>query len=251
MDLDQAKITIENAKVNQALYAKKTEQDKNALLLLVGVAHLDLLDNPSKLEDVALMENLPIDLTSDVLLLRPDVLQAEHQLKSVNASIGAARAAFFPSITLTGSYGYSSSALSTLFSSGSGSAWNFSPKIDLPIFEGGRNFANLKYSKIKKEIAIASYEKAIQTAFREVADQLVARKNLDDQMQAQNNLVTAAKSAYKISNARYEGGIDSFSNVLNSQNQFFIAVQNQVNLEKEKLSNLVQLYKVLGGGAIE
>jgi multidrug efflux system outer membrane protein len=248
LDVAQARTTIETAKANQALYAKKVEQDKNALALLMGVAHCDLLDKPQNLSDIKLLENLPSGLSSDVLLTRPDIMQAEHQLKSANANIGAARAAFFPSISLTGSYGYASSDLSTLFSGGSAGAWSFVPKVDLPIFEGGKNIANLDYATVSKNITIAKYEKAIQTAFREVADQLAAKKNIDDQMRAQNNLVQAAKDSYNISNARYKEGIDNFINVLSSQTLLFSAEQNQIDLEKDRLTNLVQLYKVLGGG---
>ncbi|MES2677340.1 MAG: efflux transporter outer membrane subunit [Pseudomonadota bacterium] len=249
LDLSGARINIENAKSTQALYARKTEQDKNALLLLMGVASFELLEKPAKLEDVELMANLPIGLKSDVLLMRPDVMQAEHQLKAANANIGVARAAFFPTISLVGSAGYASSDLSNLFSSSS-AAWSFTPQVSLPIFQGGKNKANLNYAKISKNIYIAKYEKAIQTAFREVADQLAAQKNLDQQMQAETNLADAANQAYTISNARYREGIDSFLNVADAQKQLFLAEQSKINLQKEKLANLTQLYKVLGGGIL-
>lgn len=250
LDLLQARTAIETVKANQALYAKQTEQDKNALLLLMGVPHSDLLDKFADLDNVKLMTNLPIGLKSDVLLSRPDIMQAEHQLKSANASIGAARAAFFPSISLTGSYGYESSDLSHLFSAGSGGAWSFAPQINVPIFQGGQNIANLDYAKIRKNIAIATYEKSIQSAFREVADQLSARKHLDEQMQAENNLVMAAQGSYDIAGFRYSEGIDSFLSTLDAERTLFSAKQNQISLEKEKLSNLVNLYKVLGGGEL-
>lgn len=249
LDLSQLRTNIETAKATQALYATKVEQDKNALLLLMGVAKSDLLDKPNKLEDIQLMENLPVGLKSDVLLSRPDIMQAEYQLKSANANIGAARAAFFPSISLTGSLGYASTDLSSLFSGGSSAAWSFAPQVSVPIFQGGKNIANLNYTKISKNIYIAKYEKAIQTAFREVSDQLFVRKNLDQQIQAQNNLAKAANDSYNISNARYQEGIDNFLNVADAQRQVFTAEQNKIDLEKEKLSNLIQLYKVLGGGS--
>jgi multidrug efflux system outer membrane protein len=250
LDLAQSKTGIETAKANQALYYKLVEQDKNTLVLLMGVKNSDVFTGKEKLEDIKLMENLPVGLSSEVLFSRPDIMQAEHQLKSANANIGAARAAFFPSISLTGSVGYASTDLSNLFSGASSAAWSFSPSINLPIFEGGKNIANLDYAKISKNIYIAKYEKAIQTAFREVADELAAKKNLDAQMAAQNNLAEAASDAYKISSARYSAGIDSFINVADSQRTLFSAQQNQIALEKEKLSNLVRLYKVLGGGVL-
>jgi len=250
LDLMQSKTGIETAKANQALYSKLVEQDKNALILLMGVKNSVLLDDQEKLEDIKLMEDLPAGLASEILLTRPNIMQAEHQLKSANANIGAARAAFFPSISLTGSVGYASTDLSNLFSGGSSAAWSFVPSVSLPIFEGGKNIANLDYATISKNIYIAKYEKAIQTAFREVADELSAKKNLDAQMQAKNNLAEAAGEAYKISSARYEAGIDSFINVADSQRLLFNAKKNQIELEKEKLSNLIKLYKVLGGGAL-
>ncbi len=178
LDLAGSKSGIETAKANQALYSKLVDQDKNALVLLMGVKNSDLFDGKEKLEDIKLMDNLPAGLSSEILFSRPDIMQAEHQLKSANANIGAARAAFFPSISLTGSVGYASTNLSNLFSGGSSAAWSFSPSINLPIFEGGKNIANLDYAKISKNIYIAKYEKAIQTAFREVADELSAKKNL-------------------------------------------------------------------------
>ncbi len=250
LDLAQLKTGIETAKANQALYSKLVEQDKNALVLLMGVKNSDLLEGKEKLEDIKLIDNLPVGLASEILLSRPDIMQAEHQLKSANANIGAARAAFFPSISLTGSVGYASTDLSNLFSGAASAAWSFAPSISLPIFEGGRNIANLDYAKISKNIYIAKYEKAIQTAFREVADELSAKKNLDAQIAAQNELAKAAEDAYKISSARYEAGIDNFINVADSQRTLFNAQQNQIALTKEKLSNLVRLYKVLGGGAL-
>ncbi|MCE3255406.1 MAG: efflux system, outer rane lipoprotein CmeC [Rickettsiaceae bacterium] len=248
LDLAQATTLVEAAKANQALHATRVAQDKNALLLLMGVAKSDLLLTKEKLEDVKLPDNLPAGMSSEALLFRPDIMQAEHDLKSANANIGAARAAFFPTISLTGSIGHASTDLSTLFSGSSSVAWNFSPRISMPIFEGGRNFANLDYAKISKNIYIAKYEKAIQNGFREVMDQLVARKNIDDQLQAQSNFANAAWDAYQISHIRYNEGIDDFTTVATNERQMFAAKQDEISLKKEKLSNLIQLYKALGGG---
>lgn len=239
---------LDNARSAKAIYTKKVAQDKTALLLLMGVASSDLLDKPGKLADIELMETLPTNLKSDVLLSRPDIMKAEHELKSANADIGAARAAFFPSISLTGSVGYASSDLSKLFSKGSGGAWSFAPQITMPIFAGGSNIATLNYAKVSKNIYIARYEKSIQTAFKEVSDELSSYKSLKDQMEAENNLANAATDAHKMITARYEQGIDSFIDLANAKENLFFAKQSQIDLEKEQLSNLIQLYKVLGGG---
>ncbi len=249
LDFASSTNVIENAKSVKALYESKVSQDKNALLLLMGVSSSDLIEKDNKLDDVELMDNLPVGLKSSILLLRPDIMRAEHNLKSANANIGAARAAFFPTISLTGSIGYASSNLNNLFS-GDSQRWSFAPQITLPIFPIGRNKANLDYAKISKDINVANYEKAIQTAFREVADELAICKSLDEQLRAEYNLAKSAEDIYKISSARYKAGIDNFINVALFQKQMFQAQQNKINLEKEKLANMIRLYKVLGGGVL-
>ncbi|MEC7028345.1 MAG: TolC family protein, partial [Pseudomonadota bacterium] len=183
-----------------------------------------------------------------VLLTRPDIRQAEYELLSSNADIGAARAAFFPSITLTGTYGFASQDLGQLFASGASGAWAFLPQITLPIFQGGRNQANLDLAEIRKEKAVVNYEQAIQIAFREVSDELAARETLDAQLKAQRRLVGAAQKVYDISNARYKSGIDSFLSVLDSQRELYTFQQQEIQIERQRLANLVNLYKVLGGG---
>jgi multidrug efflux system outer membrane protein len=183
--------------------------------------------------------------------LRPDIRQAEHTLKSANAKIGAARAAFFPTISLTGSAGFASDALSSLFSGGAAGAWRFAPQITLPIFEGGRNIATLDASEVRKDIAVAGYEKSIQSAFRDVADALAGRATLSDQLQAQRDLVAAAQTAYDLSLARYKQGIDSYLNALDAQRSLYSAQQGEIQVQQAYLSNLIDLYKALGGGANE
>jgi multidrug efflux system outer membrane protein len=181
-----------------------------------------------------------------VLLLRPDVLQAEHQLKAADADIGAARAAFFPRISLTAAIGKASSDLSGLFKSGSG-AWSYAPEIVMPIFDA-RTWSGLKATKVQREIAVSQYEKAIQTAFREVADALAVRGTVDEQVAAQQSLVKAFGDTYRLANSRFDKGIDSYLGVLDAQRSLFAAQQILVFLRLQKLANDVQLYAVLGGG---
>lgn len=248
LDLVQAQTAVETAKANLALYTRRVAQDKNALQLLIGNYDNTLFSATHTLDDISVMKQLPVGVESKILLSRPDVMQAEYQLLSANASIGAARAAFFPSITLTGTYGFASNSLSDLFSSGAAGAWSFIPQATLPIFTGGKNLAELSYSNVNKTIAVAQYEKSIQTAFREVNDELVARKTLDAQYEAQRNLSQASQQAYDLSFARYKQGIDSFLNVLDSQRTLYRAQQAEIEAQEQLLVNLVNLYKTLGGG---
>jgi multidrug efflux system outer membrane protein len=181
-----------------------------------------------------------------VLLRRPDVLQAEDMLKAANADIGAARAAFFPRISLTAAIGTASSDLSGLFKAGS-SAWSYAPQIVMPIFDA-RTWSANKAAKVQREIAVTQYEKAIQSAFREVADALAVRGTVDQQVAAQQSLVNALTETYRLSNSRYDKGIDSYLSVLDAQRSLFAAQQGLVFLRLAKLANQVQLYAVLGGG---
>jgi multidrug efflux system outer membrane protein len=196
------------------------------------------------------MTELPPNLPSQVLLNRPDVLSAEHNLRAANADIGAARAAFFPSITLTGSYGTASRQLSGLFDHGSNS-WTFSPQISLPIFAAGANLASLDLSRIEKDVNVAAYEKTVLTAFQEVADALAARSTLDRQIAADQALADAASVAYKLSQMRFENGIDNYLSVLDSQRSLYSAQQTLITTKLSRLQNLVTLYKALGGGISE
>lgn len=248
LDLAQVKTALETARVNKALYIRKTEQDKNALVLLMGIKNNDMFDSNFSLDDVEIESYLPSNISSEVLLLRPDIRKAEHLLKSANADIGAARAAFFPSISLTGSFGFASNSLSDLFTSSAAGAWGFAPSLSMPIFKSGFNIANLKYSNIQREMAVSNYEQTIQIAFKEVSDELIAKRTLKDELESQRQLVKSTQESYDLSYARYTKGIDSFLNVLDAQRSLFTAQQNQVEVEKLMLSNQVNLYKALGGG---
>jgi len=233
--------------VDISRYTTLTAQDENALNLVVGSPV------PSDLLPTALSETLTSlkdpqpGLPSDVLLVRPDILQAENLLKGANANIGAARAAFFPRITLVSSVGLGSDDLAGLFKSGA-FVWKVAPQISLPIFDGGSNRANLKAAEVDRDIAVAQYEKAIQTAFREVADALAQRGTIDEQVAAQQSLADATAESYNLSRARYEKGVDSYLVVLDSQRSLYGAQQNLITVRLARLTNLATLYKVLGGG---
>lgn len=250
LELAEARTMLEKARANKALYEKQAEQAKNALQLLMGSDNPWILESLGKVEDGPMVvDRLLVGVPSEVLLARPDIKQVEHQLKSANANIGVARAAFFPTITLTGSYGFASSKLDDLFSSGSKDAWGFAPQISLPIFEGGRNLANVKLSKINKEIVVKQYEKAIQTAFREVADQLAIYKSLSAELDSARNLEQASEDAYRLSFKRYEQGVDNYLETLEAERAWVSADQNKLEVEKQVITNLINLYKTMGGGA--
>ena len=187
---------------------------------------------------------------SQMLARRPDIQQAEQQLIAANANIGAARAAFFPRITLTASAGVASNDLDTLFSNGT-SAWTFVPQLLMPIFVAGRNKANLETAKVNKDIAIAQYEKAIQTGFKEVADALAGRATLGEQLQAQTAQLAATQTTMQLTDLRFKAGAASSFDVLEAQRSLFAAQQAQVQVQTQQLQNLVTLYKVLGGGWTE
>ena len=247
-DLSRAATAVETAQVNYHQYSRFVAQDENALFLLMGVPNDRSMLGDVTLDDIELRDDLMANIPSEVLLLRPDVRQAEYELKARNAEIGAARAAFFPSITLTGNYGFASTTFDGLFSDEAFGAWSFMPQIRLPIFEGGRNRANLEIANLRKRKEILQYEAAIQTAFREVSDELAARATLDQQLAAQRRLVKAAERVYEVAQARFKGGVDSFLSVLDSQRELYSFQQNEIGTQREQLSNLVTLYKVLGGG---
>jgi len=242
-------IAVETAQVNLHQYSRFVAQDKSALFLLMGIPERDGFLPAITLDDVAIKDNLNPGLPSNVLLMRPDIQQAEYELFARNADIGIARAAFLPSISLTGTYGLASQNLDDLFSSEARGAWSFFPQITIPIFQGGRNKANLDLADIRKEKAVVHYEQAIQTAFREVADELAARKTLDEQLASQQRLVAAAQEVYDITDARYQSGVDSFLDVLDAQRELYDFQQSEIQIEQQRLANLVNLYKVLGGGS--
>jgi len=247
LDVSQAETSVETAQVDVAKFTAQVAQDENALALVLGIsAPADAL--PDRAVDiVTTVADIPAGVPSDVLLRRPDVLEAEYQLKAANANIGAARAAFFPKITLTANAGSTADALKTLFKAGTG-AWSFAPDIVWPIFDWGANEANLKSAKVDKEIFVADYEKSIQTAFREVADALADRGTLEAQLSAQQALVNSTADSYRLSDARYRKGIEDYLTVLDSQRSLYSAQQDLITVRLSRVTNLVTLYKVLGGG---
>ncbi len=250
-DVARAATAVETARVNLHQYSRLVAQDQNALFLLMGIAQANDFLPKTTLDNISIKDDLDPGLPSEVLLMRPDIKQAEYELLARHADIGAARAAFFPSISLTGTYGLASQSLGNLFTGGAAGAWAFLPQITLPVFQGGRNRANLDLAEIRKDKAIVNYEKAVQSAFREVSDELAARETLDKQLKSQRRLVAAAQKVYDISQARYKSGIDSFLSVLDAQRELYTYQQNEIQTERQRLSNLVNLYKVLGGGTID
>jgi outer membrane protein, multidrug efflux system len=247
LTLRQMQTSVDSARVDVASYTGQVAKDRNALALLLGAPVPDALAPQALGDQLNALPELPAGLPSDLLLRRPDLLESEHELKAATANIGAARAAFYPSISLTASAGSSSAELSKLFKSGSKS-WSFVPQINLPIFDAGSNRANLDSAIAARDIAVAQYEKAIQTAFREVADALTQRSALRDQLEAQNSLVEASGEAFKLSDARFSRGVDSYLTVLDAQRSWYSAQQTLISTRLSRLSNDITLYKVLGGG---
>ncbi|EHD20815.1 MULTISPECIES: efflux transporter outer membrane subunit [Brenneria] len=247
VDVSQAETVYQQARADVAGNTTAVAQSKNALDLLAGQPVDDAL-LPADLDSLATaVAPVSAGLSSAVLLQRPDVLAAEHTLKSANADIGAARAAFFPSLTLTASGGVGSGALSSLFSHGAG-VWSFAPSLSLPIFDGGANRAALQYAEAQKKGYIASYEKAIQSAFQEVADALARKATIDEQLTAQRDYAAAAERSYRLADSRYREGVDTYLNVLDAQRTLYSARQTLIVIEQTRLNNLVTLYNALGGG---
>lgn len=249
LDLHQAQTSVESARADVARYTGQQALDRNALVLLVGNDLPEEMLQTDALASVSGIADIPAGLPSTHLQRRPDVLQAERQLQAANANIGAARAAFFPSISLTASGGSASNQLAELFGSGS-AAWRFVPQISLPIFDAGRIRANLDVAKVQEQISLAQYEKAIQTAFREVADTLVQNVPLQHQLAAQQALVEATSASHRLSRARFDKGVDSYLSVLDSQRAEYAAQQNLITVRLASYGNRVTFYKVMGGGAL-
>ncbi|WP_435816376.1 AdeC/AdeK/OprM family multidrug efflux complex outer membrane factor [Achromobacter xylosoxidans] len=249
--LRQAQTTVESARVDVETYLSQVAQDRNLLTLLVGgEVPDDLL--PSALPqtsaaDANLLARIPAGVSSDLLQRRPDILEAERTLRAANANIGAARAAFFPSISLTATAGSSSASLSNLFKSGSGT-WTFIPQISIPIFDGGANRANLDVAKISRDINVAQYEKSIQTAFREVSDALIERETLVRRLQAQEALTDATAQSYRLATVRYDRGVASYLDVLDSQRSLYSAQKTLITTRLSRFTNQITFYKVMGGG---
>lgn len=247
LDLRQAETSMEAARADAARYAASVAQDENALNLVAGTAVPAALLPDSLSARLSAVAELPAGLPSDVLTRRPDVLQAERALRAANANIGAARAAFFPAISLTAAGGSASGTLDGLFGSDSGT-WSFMPQIRLPIFEAGRLRASLDVAEVQRDINVAQYEKAIQSAFREVADALAERATLAEQLDARRRLVEASQAAFRLSEARYQKGVDSYLGLLDAQRSLYAAEQELIGVRLAEAANRVTLYKALGGG---
>ncbi len=245
--LRQAQTVVEQAQANYAAQVRGRAQAENALVLLIGEPLPADLPPPVRLGAQSILADIPEGLPSELLTRRPDILQAEALLRSENANIGAARAAFFPSIGITGLLGLASPALSGLFAGGT-SLWSAAPSITVPIFNGGALAANLDAAKIRKDIGIAQYEKAIQTAFREVSDGLAARGTYDDQLAALERFAAAQQRTLELSDFRYRNGVDSYLTVLTAQTGYYNAQLSVVATRLQRLTNLVDFYRALGGG---
>lgn len=247
LEARQAETSYQAARNDIAVLRTRLAQDKNALDLLAGApVPADLL--PESLGNgSASLQTLPVGVSSDVLLSRPDVLQAEHQLIAQNANIGAARAALFPRISLTATLGTISTALRGLFADGS-FTYTGAPSVSLPLFDGGRLRGNVEVARAQQQAAVSTYERAVQTAFREVADALAQRGTIDEQIAAQTARAEAAAAALRISDARYRAGVESFLNTLDSQRSSYAAQQQLVTTRLNRESNLVEIYRSLGGG---
>lgn len=247
-DLQRAQTQVDTATVNVLQYMQQVAQDQNALNLLAGSSvPEDLL--PIDLSGISPLRDIFPGLSSEVLLRRPDIIAAEHQLKGAYANIGAARAAFFPSISLTTALGSASSAFSGLFSAGRGT-WIYAPQITMPIFDM-RTWATYRVSQADRKIALTQYEKTIQTAFKEVADVLAVQGTVDRQIAAQQSMVDSSQKIYQLSAKRYANGIDSYLSVLDAQRSLYSAQQGLISLRLIKLANEVNAYAVLGGGGLE
>ncbi|HEC75193.1 MAG TPA: efflux transporter outer membrane subunit [Methylophaga aminisulfidivorans] len=249
LDLRQAETALNEARVSEAQYEQQANQNFTNLQLLVGRT----LDKNTWQQDwfeIRALRDIPSNLSSDVLLKRPDIVQAEHTLKSANANIGAARAAFFPRISLTTSIGFGGTSASQLGESGS-RQWSIAPAFTLPLLDWGVNQANLDVAKLEKDINIASYQQVIQEAFKEVRDQMEARDTLDAQLNAQNDLTASTKRSFELAEHRFDAGVDSYLDVLDAQRSMFSSELSQIDIQLLQLRNQLTLYKSLGGGLYE
>jgi multidrug efflux system outer membrane protein len=250
LDLRTAEGQVQTARVDLASFTRQRALAEDALVLLVGEPIPAGLPAAPQLGAARVLGDLPAGLPSELLQRRPDILAAEHALEAANANIGAARAAFFPSITLTAFGGFSSTDLGRLFDGSSG-MWSFAPQVNIPIFTGGRNMANLEAAKVQRDIGVAQYEKAVQVAFREVADALSSREQLDTQIEAETARVAAEERRYQLSALRYGKGVDSYLVVISAQRDLYAAQRLLIQARLASLTNLVELYRALGGGWLE
>ena len=246
-DVFSSQTSLKEAEVNLLNKLTMIEKNKNTLELLVSTSiPNDLLPTGFKDTENSLML-IQSGLSSEVLFSRPDIIEAEYNLKAKNANIGVARAAFFPSITLTADYGLASTSLSSLFNGNAQTVWSFIPSINLPIFKGGENKANLDYANAQQKIALAQYEKTIQSAFKDVSDALIERANISKQLKAQEDLVNTAKKSYEVALNSYKYGLGTYLNVLVAQKILFDTQRVLVDTKLNELINRVSLYTSLGG----
>jgi outer membrane protein, multidrug efflux system len=247
LDLQTAAGQVQTVRVNSAAFLQQLAESENALAILIGQPLPNDLPPGVAFQKQQLLEDLPPGVPSEVLQRRPDILAAEHTLKAANADIGAARAAFFPRIILTGSGGTASAKLTDLFT-GPSAIWTFAPQISVPIFDVGGTRGRLAVSKIGREIEINNYEKTIQNAFRDVANALATRSILDEKLKAQELLVNAEQKRFDLTTARYNQGVDSYVDVLLAQQDLYAAQQNLLAFQAARLINAITLYRSLGGG---
>jgi multidrug efflux system outer membrane protein len=247
LSLRQAETSVAAARANQAQYARQVAQDVNEIVLLIGAPLPADLPPASPLGAQTLMADLAPGLPSDLLTRRPDIMKAEHTLRGDDADIGAARAAFFPQLTLTGTGGLSTLQFNKLFTP-SGLTWTFAPQITIPIFTWGQNRANLDIAKTQRDLDVVAYEQAVQTAFHDVANALTARATYRDQALAQQQDVTAAADYYRLANMRFKAGVDTYLTALDAQRTLYSAQQSLLTAQEAQLQNLVTLYEALGGG---
>src|SRR5665213_968801 len=247
LDFRQSEGQVETARINVETYQRQLQQARNALQLLLGAPMPEDLPAARPFSDDGMVADVPAGLPSDLLTRRPDILEAEHALKAANANIGVARAAFFPSISLTGSVGVSSSQLSSLFKAGSG-IWSFGPQISLPLFAGGHNIATLDVAKVGERLEVVAYEKAIQTAFREVADALIGVDSYARQITLEQALIDTQQRRLELATLRYRQGEDTYLNELAAQQDLYSAQQGLLQAQFNRLSSKVSLYQALGGG---
>jgi multidrug efflux system outer membrane protein len=247
LDLRTAEGQVQTAKINLLAYERARAQAENYLVLLIGQPMPTNLPPSRAFNDTNLLADIPAGLPSELLQQRPDILEAEHTLKAANANIGAARAAFFPTITMTASVGSTSAEFEKLFGGGTG-VWSFSPQVTVPIFTAGQNLASLDAAKVSKRIEVQNYMKAIETAFREVADALVASRSYTEQIGEESILVTAQQRRFELANLRYRQGEDTYLNVLSSQQDLYNAQQDLLQARFRQLTSQIALYKAVGGG---
>lgn len=247
LDVQRARTSIERARADASNLEAQVARDENALRLLLGSVQAPEAEDAVTIASVELQRDIPVGISSEILLDRPDIRAAENRLKAANANIGAARAAFFPRILLTASAGTASAELNDLFSGGTG-VWNFAPSVSVPLFTGGRNRAQLSSAKIDRDIAKAEYEQAIQAAFRDIADALATRSTINERINATENLADASAKTYALAEARFRNGVDDYLAVLDAQRADYAARQELVGARLAEAANIIAIYRALGDG---